>query len=101
MAEQVDFISPMMYPSHYARGEYGLKNPNREPYKVINRGLRDAKERLGPASYKLRPYLQDFSLGFRYGPAQVRAQILAAKHQGIESWILWNAGNKYHWDALK
>lgn len=101
LTELVDFVSPMMYPSHYARGEYGLKDPNREPYKVINRGLRDAKLRLGPASYKLRPYLQDFSLGFHYGPKEVRAEILAARKQGIESWILWNPQNRYTWQALQ
>lgn len=101
MADFVDFVSPMMYPSHYGRGEYGLKNPNREPYKVINRGLRDAKVRLGAASWKLRPYLQDFSMGWRYGPAELRAQVLAARYQGIESWILWNAGNRYTWEALQ
>lgn len=101
LTELVDYVSPMMYPSHYARGEYGLKDPNREPYKVINRGLRDAKQRLGSSSYKLRPYLQDFSLGLRYGPKEVRAQILAARNQGIESWIFWNPQNRYNWQALE
>lgn len=101
MTRRVDAVSPMMYPSHYARGEYGLSDPNREPYKVISWGLRDAKRKLGGASEKLRPYLQDFSLGFKYGPAQVRAQLRAARRQGVESWILWNPLNRYTWDALK
>ncbi len=101
MAEIPDFISPMMYPSHYARGEYGLANPNREPYKVIHRGLRDAKARLRGNAYKLRPYLQDFSLGHRYGQPEVRAQVLAARREGIESWILWNPSNRYTWKAIE
>lgn len=100
MTRRVDAVSPMMYPSHYARGEYGLPDPNREPYKVISWGLRDAKRKLGGAE-KLRPYLQDFTLGFKYGPAQVRAQLRAARHQGVESWILWNPVNRYTWEALK
>lgn len=100
MTRRVDAVSPMMYPSHYARGEYGLSDPNREPYKIISWGLRDAKRKLGGAE-KLRPYLQDFSLGFKYGPAQVRAQLRAARRQGVESWILWNPLNRYTWDALK
>ena len=100
-APMVEFISPMMYPSHYARGEYGLSSPNREPYKIIFRGLRDAKARLKQHAPKLRPYLQDFSIyGVRYGPSQVRAQILAAHLQGVESWILWNPSNRYTWDTL-
>lgn len=101
MAELSDAVSPMMYPSHYARGEYGLSNPNREPYKVIYRGLRDAKRRLGKESWKLRPYLQDFSMGHRYTAHEVQAQLIAAQKQGIDSFILWNAGNRYTWKALE
>ncbi|MBI3548626.1 MAG: putative glycoside hydrolase [Elusimicrobia bacterium] len=101
MSAPLDYVSPMMYPSHYGRGEYGLKNPNREPYKIIHRGLRDAKARLKNDSYKLRPYLQDFSLGYHYGPAQVRAEIMAAQYEGINSWLLWNPSNVYNWSALK
>jgi len=100
MTRRVDAVSPMMYPSHYARGEYGLAEPNREPYKIISWGLRDAKRRLG-GTEKLRPYLQDFSLGFKYGPAQVRAQLRAARRQGVDGWILWNPLNRYTWEALK
>ncbi|MBI4060590.1 MAG: putative glycoside hydrolase [Elusimicrobia bacterium] len=99
MADLVDYVSPMMYPSHYARGEYGLKYPNRAPYETIRRGVADALGRLGPRSSSLRPYLQDFSMGVRYTPAHVRAQILAAEELGVRGWILWNAQNNYSWSA--
>jgi hypothetical protein len=97
----VDYVSPMMYPSHYHKGLYGLKNPNREPYKTILYGTRDAVARLGDQAWRLRPYFQDFSLGFRYQEAQVRAQILAAARQGVTDWILWNPQNRYTWAALR
>ena len=100
IARNVDYVYPMMYPSHYYTGEYNLKNPNSQPYKVIDRGLKDALKRLGPDYAKLRPYLQDFNLGWHYGPHEVRAQIIAARHNMLESWILWNASNKYNWTAL-
>ncbi|MBI3551900.1 MAG: putative glycoside hydrolase [Elusimicrobia bacterium] len=100
MAGLVDFVSPMMYPSHYHKGEYGIPNPNKDPYKTIHLGLRDASEKLGAQSWQLRPYFQDFSLGVRYGPDKVRAQILAAKRVGVESWILWNPQNRYTWSAV-
>ena len=90
----------MMYPSHYRRGEYGIKNPNREPYKTIRRGLADAAGKLGAETRRLRPYLQDFSLGVRYRPEQVRAQILAAARSGVTSWVLWNPQNRYTWSAI-
>ncbi len=101
MADLVDYISPMMYPSHYARGEYGLKHPNSAPYETIRRGIKDALERLGPRPEALRPYLQDFSMGVRYTPAHVRTQILAAEELGVRGWILWNAQNNYSWSAIQ
>jgi hypothetical protein len=101
MADLVDFVSPMMYPSHYAKGEYGLKNPNRQPYLTVHHGVQDALTRLGGKPAQLRPYLQDFSLGVRYTPAHVRAQIRAAEELGVRGWILWNAGNHYTWSAVQ
>ncbi len=90
----------MMYPSHYSKGQYGIRDPNRDPYRTIHLGLRDARERLGADAARLRPYLQDFSLGYRYGAGQVRAQILAAARMGVTNWILWNPQNRYTWSAI-
>ncbi len=101
MADLVDFVSPMMYPSHYAKGEYGLRNPNRQPYLTVRHGVADAVSRLGGKPEQLRPFLQDFSLGVRYTPEFVRAQILAAEQQGVRGWILWNPGNHYDWSAAQ
>ena len=101
LAREADFVSPMMYPSHYAKGIYGLKNPNRQPYKTVSYGTRDAVKKMGAQAWKLRPYFQDFSLGYRYHEEQVRAQILAAARQGVTSWILWNPQNRYTWSALR
>jgi len=101
MADEVDYVSPMMYPSHYSKGQYGLKNPNRQPYLTVRQGVKDALERLGGKPGQLRPYLQDFSLGIRYTPAHVRAQIRAAEEQGVTGWILWNAQNHYTWSAVQ
>ena len=101
MAALVDYVSPMMYPSHYAKGEYGLRNPNNQPYLTVHHGIQDALTRLGGKPGQLRPYLQDFSLGVRYTPAHVRAQIRAAEELGVSGWILWNAGNHYSWTAAQ
>ena len=57
----------MMYPSHYAPGEYGIKSPNASPYETIHHSIRDTKKVLGESNVELRPYLQDFSLGVKYG----------------------------------
>ena len=49
-----------------------------------------------------RPWIQDFSapwLGsgnyLTYGKAEVEAQIKALKDNGIDEYLLWNAGNTY------
>jgi len=105
MTEQVDFVCPMVYPSHYAKGEYGIPNPNDQPYKTIHLAMHDALKVLGPANAKkLRPYFQDFSLpgrGIRYHAKEVRAQMQAAIDQGVDSWALWNARCSYTLDAIK
>lgn len=101
LAAGSDLLSPMVYPSHYGPGNYGLADPNREPYATVRHGMLDALRRLGPGGAgKLRPWLQDFSLGYPYGPAEVRAQIRAVEEQGGREWLLWNPANIYTEAAL-
>lgn len=101
LTQWVDYVSPMVYPSHYAKGEYGFPEPNREPYKVVYKTITDANKRLGDLCIRLRPYLQDFSLGYKYGPREVRAQIQACEDAGIYEWLLWNPNCNYTRTALK
>jgi hypothetical protein len=99
LVQTADAVLPMVYPSHYNRGEYGFAHPNSEPYGVIRRALKDARarsERLGGQTAEIRPYLQAFTLGApRYGPEHVRAQIRAAEDLGVTSWVLWNPRSVY------
>ena len=44
-----DVVLPMVYPSHYMRGVYNLKQPNAAPYKVIRRAMQDAIRRSATA----------------------------------------------------
>jgi hypothetical protein len=101
LAANVDIVCPMIYPSHYAKGEYGFTNPNANPHDLIFAAVGDMKTRLAGTGAKGRPWLQDFSLGQpHYGVAQVKAEIKAVKDQGINEWILWNASNEYTVAAL-
>ena len=102
--DRADAVLPMMYPSHYAPGSYGLANPNAQPYAVIDNGLRDAKRRSEAieGAGQVIPWYQDFTLGPPpYAAAQIRAQIDAGYENGIRSWILWNPGSRYTLDALR
>jgi hypothetical protein len=67
----------------------------------VRQSVKDAIERLGGRPDQLRPYLQDFSMGVRYTPELVRAQIRAAEEQGVRGWILWNPQNRYSWSAVQ
>lgn len=99
-----DVLLPMVYPSHYGRGAFGIAVPNREPYRTVRRALEDAlaKNARLPRSARIRPYLQSFSIyGVRYGPEEVRAQIRAGEELGIMDWVLWNASGNYPAGAFR
>jgi hypothetical protein len=100
IAEYVDFISPMVYPSHYYRGEYGLPDPDAQPYEVVAISTAIAKRKLKGTNCKLRSWLQDFSLRHWYGPVEVRLQIKALADHGCNSWLLWNPNCRYTEEAL-
>src|SRR5437899_12271565 len=100
-----DVVLPMVYPSHYQAGAYGLAWPNGQPYKVVRRALEEALGRSrAPDAAAIRPYLQAFTLGRRlprYTPFEIREQIRAAEEVGITSWVLWNPRSVYPRDALR
>jgi len=101
-----DVVLPMVYPSHYYRGSYGLAWPNAEPYRVVRNALREAIERSRPfaKAATIRPFLQAFTLGRRkprYTPHEIREQIRAAEELGITSWVLWNPRSVYQRDSLR
>jgi len=100
MARQVDYVAPMVYPSHWNRGEYGVPDPNAQPYLIVARALADFQRDVAGTPARLVPWLQDFSLGVAYGPRQVRAEIAAARHDGIDEFLLWDPAVTYTAAAL-
>jgi hypothetical protein len=99
----LDYIKPMIYPSHFFPGSMGFEIPNDHPYEVIYMSLVNARERIPDDVDKLRPWLQDFSYGQgrEYGPDEVREQIDASNDFGATGWMLWSASNTYQEDALE
>ena len=92
IVESVDFISPMVYPSHYSNGSFGYENPNNHPYSVVTNALDDGLER-GISEEQLRPYLQ----GFWHTVQDVRENIKAAEDKKLD-WLIWNNLTKYELD---
>ncbi|MHB8838782.1 MAG: putative glycoside hydrolase [Gemmatimonadaceae bacterium] len=100
LSPRVDVMLPMVYPSHYPRGAFGVARPNAEPYKIVYAAIKRARERdekLGIRNGEhVRAWLQAFSLGQPpYGAAEVRAQKQAVYDAGYDGWVLWHPGSKY------
>lgn len=98
ISEVVDYVAPMVYPSHWGPGEYGVKDPNSQPYDIVYASMLDFMDQVGGAGIVV--WLQDFSLGVTYGEAEVRAQIEAASQAGVDSFLLWDPKATYTWSAL-
>ena len=105
ISKNVDVISPMVYPSHYSTGWFGVKDPDKNPYATIKGAMLDTHKKLDPiGSFKpvIRPWIQDFTASWLgkghyipYRNTEVNAQIKALKDTNVEEYLLWNAGNKY------
>jgi len=96
----VDVVLPMVYPSHYPRGSFGLASPNAEPQRVISIAITRARARdqkLGITTGEhVRPWLQAFTLGKPpYGPAEIEAQKKGVYDAGYDGWVMWSPGSKY------
>ena len=100
MASHVDYISAMVYPSHWAPGEYGVANPNAQPYDIVQRSLEDFQRDVRGSGARVVPWLQDFSLGVDYGPTQVEDEIRGAHDAGIDEYLLWDPSVTYTAAAL-
>jgi hypothetical protein len=97
----VDYIAPMVYPSHWGPGEYGLANPNANPYEIVKRSLTDFHAIAYGSGVAVLPWLQAFSAaGIDYGPDQVMAQVQAAAETGSPGYLLWNSGSVYDANSL-
>jgi hypothetical protein len=100
LARHLDVIYPMVYPSHYGPGEYGLDDPDGVPGITVARSLRDFRRALRGRDTMLVPWLQDFSLGHEYSLEDVEAQILAARDANAKGYLLWNPSGVYTDGAL-
>ncbi|WP_017470557.1 putative glycoside hydrolase [Amphibacillus jilinensis] len=103
IADNVDVISSMIYPSHWTP-HFGIDFPDKEPYRLVDAYSKLENDILAeidnpPLS---RPWIQDFDAPwlysgetFTYGVEEVEAQIRALNENGIDEFLLWNAGNVY------
>lgn len=90
-----DYISPMMYPSHYPPGHLGFSNPADHPAEVISHGLTAGLPQFADKRAEVRPWIQAFDLGAVYDAQKIRAEIDTVEKYTSAGWLLWNASNRY------
>lgn len=105
----VDVVSPMVYPSHYSNGVFGLDVPDAYPYETVLGALQGSGRELETIGEEdravVRPWLQAFTATWvdghiSYEGEEIRQQIQAVYDAGYEEWILWNASNHYSAEGL-
>ncbi len=103
----VDYICPMIYPSHYGPGIFGFAVPDAHPYGTVYAATIDAMERNAntytPAT--IRPWIQDFTARWikghiSYGHQEILDQVRALEEAGVDEYMFWNAGNSYTTSAF-
>lgn len=105
LSRYLDYICPMVYPSHYADGCYGIAVPDLQPYELIVAALKDSNHELKVIDEEyhcavVRPWLQDFTASWkaeyqRYGVQEVTEQIQGVYDSGYQEWLLWNSTGRY------
>lgn len=110
MSQYLDYICPMIYPSHYAEGTFGIEYPHADPYSIILKTMKIGQNKVdaieGEKKAVIRPWLQDFTMKslepyVEYGQEQIKAQIQGANDAGIDEWLFWNAAGNYTEEGLK
>lgn len=106
MSSYLDYICPMVYPSHYANNTFGIEYPDTMPYEVILNAMNLSNEALADAEKAavVRPWLQGFTADYLksyskyipYTPEEIRKQIQAVYDAGLTEWIIWNPSINYN-----
>ncbi len=91
----LDAIYPMVYPSHYNKGEYDLLDPEAFPYATVVHSLRDFNRQTRGEKVRIVPWLQDFTWTIPYGAEQIGEQIDAARAMHAHGFLLWNPKGVY------
>ena len=105
LAEHVDYLSPMLYPSGFPYGVPGYSNPVANPYEVVTQSLQKASELTGIPAVRFRPWLQAFrDYAYdrrRFTADEIHAQINASDASGSHGWMLWNAASRFSLAGLQ
>ncbi|HPJ20722.1 MAG TPA: putative glycoside hydrolase [Clostridia bacterium] len=118
-SQNVDVISPMIYPSHYANSSNSTmgngvgsmingtlyEKPDLDPYGVVYDTLALATSKMNKIeNFKatMRPYIQGFTASYlpngywaEYDAEKFQLQMQAVYDAGYDSWIIWDSSPSY------
>lgn len=111
LLKNVDYLCPMVYPSHYANKTFGIDVPDTKPYEAVKNALETSTSTIqktfdSVAHYgKVRPWLQGFTANYlqeyiTYGVEEYKQQIQAVYDAGYDEWLFWHPGGSYKWEAF-
>jgi hypothetical protein len=101
MADHLDYVAPMIYPSHWGAGEYGIDDPNARPYDIVRATLQIWNETVEGHRARVVPWLEDTAYRSWDRPFQIREQIRGAADEGIDEWLMWNPSSRFTYDAYE
>jgi len=102
LAPECEALSPMVYPSHFAKGFNGWDEPGDHP-EIVGMGTTAIRQYIAAHGVHggavIRPWLQAASYKspvFSSGPSRYLAnEIHAADLAGATGWLMWNPGQDY------
>lgn len=104
LADSIDSVSPMVYPSHY----HPYQKHSREPYKIIYSSLKALKKQFdNKTPFKIVPFIEasnyHYKMPFHKKSAYILEQIKAVEDAQVDGWYVWSPKNIYNslFHALK
>jgi hypothetical protein len=103
LSKYLDFICPMIYPSHYGTDYWPVLNVNEHPYDLVGLEIRGSEKKLQALKEEwtghvavCRPWLQAFnSPNSVYDYGKIRVQVSACNDNGVFTWMYWNSSGSY------
>ena len=97
MSRYLDYICPMVYPDHYAKGWNGIENPKKQPYDLVYGEMKASVNKLSVLPKQQDTYAEcrPWLAGFNYTTSQIREEIKGTYDNGYTSWFLWHSGGNY------
>jgi hypothetical protein len=102
IGKDVEFVLPMVYPSHYGEGFYGWAVPGDHP-EIVGIGTKATVVKLAGTGAKVRPWLQAFNWKSpAYSPKYLADEIKSGDDAGASGYMMWNPGSEYStaWAAV-